>query len=367
MNSLTTTLACCLLSSALACQTFDPPPDVEIAGNVNGVMRAGPEAPLELLFSEPYRPSSLRMKVVPATTDAEGNLLDEQRPPKPEAFAESILLAYDGARPDDETRTFGASFLRFEDRLVVEQEKSFSWAAPFMVLIEPGLEDLEGNVTLPRKRLPFTYGLTEGGPNSLPSGYYFFLMNVEYISTQIQVYAYLEIDPVSGEWRAIFTNGNRRPELNARPGCPSCSGDTPICALYPSARCAKPSEKMGALPEFRDFLPEPDPPDGYTFVADGFARDEADGTIAFGTLPFVIDITIGTGGINVRAEGTTVNGAFRQEPSGRWVASGSLGVEVVKLNNIGNSTTKGEFTAMTLDPSEVAEIEGFGFPIPTKL
>jgi hypothetical protein len=364
MNALIKTFACSALSAALACQTFDPPPDVEIADNENGVMRGSPEQPLELVFSEPYRDSSLRMKVVPAVTDSEGDLLDEQSPKQTDAFAESILVAYDGARPD---QSFGASFERFEDRLVVQQAEPFSWAAPFLVLIEPGLEDLAGNATRPRKRLPFTYGLTQGGPNSLPSGYYFFLMNVEYIATQIQVYAHFDVDPTTGEWGAIFTNGNRRPELNTRTGCPSCSGDTPICALYPSARCVKPSEKQGTLAEYRDFLPEPDGPDGYTFVADGFARDEADGSIALGTTPFLIDITIGTGGIRVTAEGTTVNGAFRKDAAGRWVASGSLGVEVVKLNGSGNSKTKGEFSAMTLEPSEVAEIEAFGYPIPTNL
>jgi hypothetical protein len=371
MNELTSTLSClALLAGAVACQTFDPPPQVWIARSENGTMRDTPEQPLELVFSEPYRASSLRMKVVPAEFDAEGNLLDEQHPAKPTEFSESIVVAYDGARPDDPERSFGASFERFTDRLVVRQDDPFAWAAPYLVLIEPGLEDLDGNATLPRKRLPFTYGLTSGGPNSLPTGYYYFLMNVEFLATQIQVYAYLDVDPVSGDWRAIFTNGNRLLALNKRPGCPdSCPTDEPICALFPNVRCAKPSEKQGSLAEFRDFLPEPDPPDGYTFIADGFARDEADGSIALGTKPFLIDIVIGQGGINVRAEGTTVNGAFRRDPKQptRWIASGSLGVEVVKINNAGNSTTKGEFTAMTLEPSEVIEIESFDYPIPTNL
>jgi hypothetical protein len=354
-----------------ACEQFDPPPRVTIAQNDNGVMRTTPDAPLELMFSEPYVPSSLKMKVVKTRLDAEGNLFDEQNPPKLDDFKNTILVAFDGSRPDDESVSFGATFQRTSDRFVVEQTDPFGWAAPFMVLIEPGLEDQEGHVTLPRKRLPFTYELTGGGPNSLPAGYYYFLMNVDYLATQIQVYAKLEVDSVTGIWRALFTNANRLPALNTREGCPACSDPDPICSLYgPSGpSCVKPSVKQGTLDEYKDFLPEPTPPDGYTFAADGFARDEGPDTIAFGTAPFLIDITIGSGGINIRAEGTTVTGNFVRDAGDpeRWMASGSLRVDVVKINGNGADPTAGTFTAMNLKAAEVAEIEAFGYPIPTNL
>ena len=90
---------------------------------------------------------------------------------------------------------------------------------------------------------------------------------------------------------------------------------------------------------------------------------------ALGTAPFLIDIVIGTGAIDVRAEGTKVTGNFVQDPndSERWVANGSLSVDVVKLNGNGADPTQGTFTAMNLKQSEVDEIEGFGYPIPTDL
>ncbi len=357
------------LLSLAACEEFDPPPSVTIANNENGVMLQNPDQPLELLFSEPYLPSSLSVKVVESVLDAEGNLLDEQSPPDLEAFVASTLVAYDGSRPDDASATFGATFETGSDRLLIRHDTPFDWSSPLFLLVEPGLEDRDGHVTLPRKRLPFTYALTEGGPNSLPTGYYYFLMDVEFLATQIQVFAYMDVDPESGEWRAIFTNANRLPELNQRAGCPSCSGDYPICALHSvqAPECVRPSLKQGTVAEFRDFLPEPDPPNGYIFIANGLARDVGADRIAFGTAPFVIDVTIGIGGVNVKTEGTTVTGAFLRDPNdaSRWLATGSIKVDQVFVNGGSSGETKGQFTAMTLSNAEVDEIESFGYPIPT--
>lgn len=352
---------------ANGCEKFDPPPVATIEGNQNGVMTATPDQPIAIAFSEPIVTDSLKLKVVPAIFDKEENLLDEQSPPKIDEFRDSTLIAFDGSRQNDESASFGATFELSAERLLITQDEPLAWAAPFLVLIEPGLEDRDGHATVPRNRLPFTYQLPGGGPNSLESGYYYFVINVEYLATQIQTYTYLEGNLETGVWRAIFTNANRLPELNARDGCPSCSGDDPICALHPAPRCVKPSEKQGELSEYKDFLPEPDPPDGYTFVASGFARDEANGSIAIGTAPFLIDVTIGSGGINVRAEGTTMTGAFVKDASDRWVASGSISVDVVKLNGQGASGTAGQFTAMRLTQEEIDEIEAFGFPVPTNL
>ena len=108
-----------------------------------------------------------------------------------------------------------------------------------------------------------------GAKTALPTGYYFFLFDVDYLSTQLQTYVHIDVSPAPGTWKGVFTDANRREALNSRPGCPSCALDAPICALVPSPRCVKASEKQGALDEYVDFLPEPDPPGGYTFVADG--------------------------------------------------------------------------------------------------
>jgi hypothetical protein len=175
----------------------------------------------------------------------------------------------------------------------------------------------------------------------------------------------MQVDPETGVWKAIFTNGNRREALNQRPGCPaSCPAATPICALLPSPACVKQSEKQTDLAQFVDFLPEPDPPYGYTFVANGVVRDEPNGTTAFGTAPFLIEVTIGTGKVKVQAEDTQISGVFAKDGEGRWRGNGTVSVAVVKLNGIGKDPTKGTFAAMSLTADEVEKVESFGYPIP---
>lgn len=353
---------------ASACQEFDPPPKASVEGLDNGVMTIAPDAPFVVNFSEPIVKNSLRVKLVKAVMDPEENLLDEQDPPDLEGFKKNTLVEFDGKAPEDEERSYGGTFDFTETRLSIDPTKAFSIATPYLFLVEPGLEDLDGHATVPRNRSPFVYQLEGGGKTALPTGYYYFLMNVDFLAVQIQVFAYMVVDPETGAWRANFTNGNRLPALNKRPGCPSsCPTDTPICALVPSPRCAKPSEKQTALEQYVDFLPETDPPNGYFFIADGFARDEANQTTAFGTAPFLIEVTVGSGGILVDAENTRISGVFRHHDDDRWRGTGSLSVEAVKLNGVGKDPTKGTFEAMSLTADEVKTVESYGFPIPTFL
>jgi hypothetical protein len=355
-----------LLAGTAACQTFDPPPRPSIDNEINGVMSSDPADPLTLRFDEPYVGRTLNLKVVHAVFDAEGNLQDEQSPPDPEGFKANTVIAYSGADPENEDVSYGAAFTASDTTLEMAQNDTFSVSAPYLVLIEPGLEDEAGHATVPRTRLPFTYQLTGGGPTALPTGYYYFVMNVDFAAVQIQAFAYFEIDPDTGIWRGIFTNANRLDALNKRDGCPSdCSGQQMICQLVPSAKCVNSSEKQTDLLQFVDFLPEEAPPFGYTFIADGFARDEANGTTAFGTAPFVIDMTIGTGGgVHVQTENTRVTGVFRKHDDDRWRCTGSISVDVVKPVP---ETTKGTFEAMNLTAEEVKQVESYGFAIPTNL
>lgn len=362
------TFAALVSLGSLGCQEFDPPPSAKVEGLDNGVMTSEPDAPLVLKFSEPFVKSSLRVKLVKAVMDAEENLLDEQSPPDPEAFKESTLVAYEAGDPENEDLSYGGKFELGEQSLSIDPNNAFAISTPYLVLIEPGLEDMDGNKTVPRTRVPFTYELKGGGATTLPTGYYYFLLDVDYLAVQIQVFTYMEVDPLTGAWRAHFTNGNRLAALNGRPGCPSgCGGDTPICALMPEPKCVKPSEKQTALDQYVDFLPESEPPNGYFFITDGFAKDEANQTTAFGTSPFLIHVTVGTGAIVVDAENTRIFGTFRKHDDNRWRATGSLSVETVKLNGIGSESTAGTFQAMSLFPEEVEKIESYGTKIPTDL
>jgi hypothetical protein len=148
------------------------------------------------------------------------------------------------------------------------------------------------------------------------------VFDLEYLAMQLQAYAHIDVGPAPGTWKGLFTNANRREALNSRAGCPSCPPDTPICALVPSSRCVKPSTKQYSLDEYSDFLPEPDPPAGYTFVADGSVQDDSSATMVFDSSPFTIEATIGAGGILVQAVGTEMSCTFQQGAEGRWVGAG---------------------------------------------
>ncbi len=367
--------AAVVLLSAGSCQTFDPAPDATLLNNVNGAMSTGPGAPLVVRFTEPVVPSTLRVKVVslavPNALDGEGNLLDEQNPPKTQAFKDSIVFAYDGSKPDDDTASYGATVTLDSDStlMTITPKTTFTISVPYMLIIEPGLEDGAGHATVPRLKIPFTFRLSGGGPTRLPSGYYYLIMNVNYLSQQLRLFTDMDVDPTTGIWRGKFTAAIRQPETNSRPGCPaSCPKDKPICQLLNSALppCVVPSDKQTALNQFPDFLPDPNPPDGYIFSTEGFAKDEPDGTIAFGTAPFDIDIKVGSGGIEVYAKATVINGQFKESPTekGRYIGKGSFSVALVQLNGVGKDPTNGDFTAMTLTADEVKKVESYGKPIP---
>lgn len=211
-------------------------------------------------------------------------------------------------------------------------------------------------------------GATAGssGKTTLPTGYYYFVVDVDYLATQLQLYSHIEVDPKSGAWKGLFTNANRRDVLNSRPGCPpGCAADAPICALVPSAKCVKPSEKQTSLEQYVDFLPEPDPPSGYTFLADGSALDQPDALTDFASTPFLIEVKVGTGSVVVQMQSTVLTGAFQLQSDGRWRASGTMNAAAVKLNGVGNAPTQGSFDAMSLSADEVKAVESFGYPIPT--
>jgi hypothetical protein len=365
--------AALVLLPASSCQTFDPAPDATLVGDTNGTMSQGPGEPLVVNLSEPVKASSIRVKcvslAVPGALDGEGNLLDEQSPPDAQAFKDSIVFAYDGANPDDETFSYGAKVELDGTKLTIASNSTFNVSVPYLLIIEPGLEDLAGHATAVRIRMPLTYKLTGGGPTRLPSGYYYFIMNVQYLSQQLRLYADMDVDPKTGIWRGKFTAATRQTLTNTRPGCPSsCPKDKPICQLLNSAlpSCVVPSDKQSDLTQFPDFLPDPNLPEGYTFSTEGFAKDEPDGTIAFGTAPFDIDIQVGAGHIEVYAKSTVINGQFVESKTekGRFVGKGSFSVALVQLNGNGKDPTNGDLTAMTLLDSEVKQVESYGEPIP---
>lgn len=376
--------AALLLVPTGSCQTFEPAPDATLQNDVNGAMSTGPGAPLVVKFTEPVVPSSIRVKAVslavPGAVDGAGNLLDEQNPPKLQAFKDSIVFAYDASQPDNPDATFGlgndpTTAVKLTDnntQLTISPASTFSVSVPYLLILEPGLLSPNGHATVPRIEIPFTYQLSGGGPTRLPSGFYYFIMNVDFASQQLRLYADLDVDPKTGHWRGIFTDAARETITNSRPGCPaSCPTNTPICQLLNSAlpSCVPPSAKQTALDQFPDFVPEPVINNsGYQFSTEGFAKDEPDGSIAFGTPPFDIDVHVGVhGAVEVFAKSTVINGQFTESKTekGTFIAKGSESVALLQVNHIGGDPTKGDFAGMTLTADQVKTVASFGKPIPT--
>jgi hypothetical protein len=349
--------------SGLGCETFDPPPHAAIDGAVNGVMTTPRDAALVVRFDEPIAPATLYLRIVKDIRDGENDLLDERQPPDVSGFEASILYRFDAG-----VGSPGARFALGHGGTTVSvlPEAPFP-LAPLIAIVEPGLEDLEGNATKQRLRLPFSYLLTSGGPTSLPSGHYFFLINVDYLEQQLRLDSHIDVDQTTGEWRGQFTNAIRTPLLNDRPGCAAlgCGADQ-ICALHRAPpSCVVRSERMLGLDEVLDFAPETDPANnGYSFPIDGYARDEADGTIAFGTTTFDIELLLS--GIPIFVDNSLIGGQLTLSPDGKVTGTGSVGVEKVIVNGIDQGPTSGRLEARSLTPAEVAEIEGHGKAIPRR-
>lgn len=377
--------ACLLPLAALdGCEEFDDAPKASLVGEQQTRMTTDPADPLVVAFSEPIVGTSLRVKLLElrrGDLDGELDLPDEQDPPDLERMKERTLLAYDGAAPNDPARTYGGVFELAPDRRSFTlspqsydpdfdevKDRDLAVGAAYMLLVEPGLKDDAGNDTVPRTHIPFTFPLAGGGPTTLPSGYYFFLMDLDLLAQQLQLYAHLVVDPVTGDWQGIYTDADR--STSQRPGCPVCPAETPACQLLNPAldRCVLVSDKMTALEQFPDHVPVPELPGGYIFRVNGFARDETDGTIAFGTAPFDIDIRIGSGGVRIQATRTVITGSFRRGTvSGveRWVAVGSAAVDAVLINGVPSGTAEGTLSAIDLTTPEVEAVEALGQPIPT--
>ena len=341
-----------------ACETFDPAPYATLDGEVDGVMSTDPAAPLVLRFSEPIVPRTLRVRIVENVQDGEGRLLDEASPADPAGFEASTLAEFDGATSGQQRATFT---LADGDRTLVIQPNDPLPLSPLLLVVEPGLEDLESNATRQRIRIEFSFILQTGGRTALPAGHYFFLINVDYLAQQLQLVTYLDVDPDNGDWRGRFTNMNRSELLNARPGCPSCPSTAPVCALHPAPSCVLASQRMLGLDELLDFTPVPDPPIGYAFLVEGFARDDAAGRAAIATRRFEIELNLG--GIPINARGTLFAG--QAELGGETIrGSGSVSVESVVVNGEDGGPTQGTWVAKSLSSAEVSTIESFGTSIP---
>lgn len=265
------------------CETFDGPPEPSLP-DARGGLLSDPGAPIRVKFSKPIAPDTLKLYVVPLEVDAQDRLIDEREESEVDRAELKPLYMHDVELPGDYG---GSSALSDGDTVFSVFLKSrLPVGQRLAVLVEPGLANTtNGLTTNVRRRLPFAldFKCSNRGTQRAQSGRYFFLLNVEEpLALQVQLYAWLDIDPETGAFLGQFTNADRLPNAGQ---CPSaCSGDE-VCQTSPTKACVLASEKAQGVEDFVDFFPQLDPVLGYGVTVRGCAEDQDDGTVAIATAP----------------------------------------------------------------------------------
>lgn len=332
--------ALALLAPLLAaCAVYDAPPSAAIDGLENGLLPAG--SSLDVVFSEPIDPATLRLSVVPLVTDVEGNLADEDD--KDETKLEP-LFTHDPAGADS-----GGTGELLESNTVfrIVPSKPLPVGPKLAILIEGGLADLEGNDTGVRTRLTFAYPVQGGdGTTQLTSGVYFFLFNIEKpIGVQIQIMADLRVDSETGDVLAQFTSADRNMDPDR---CPTPCKATEACRLLPEPACVTPSERAGDVDEYSDFVPHPDPPTGFSFTVHGSAGDLPDGSTGFVTVPTTLTVQMPP----VEAIDLAITCSFKTEEDGVLRCQGNSGASDVKIGGSSAGAAEGTSTGRLVPAAE---------------
>lgn len=324
-----------------ACETYVAPPKAEIRGVHEGILD-DVRAPVEVTFSKPVDPATLAVKITPLDTDIEGMLPDEQTPARPL----SILFQHDpGAASVDlggeSELDPGGTLLRIRHR------GTFPSGRRLVLLLEPGLADLDGHRVEYRQKLAFGFPVrcADRAVTGFGSGKYFFVLDVERpIRVQIRLWGDIIVDPSTGRFIGQFTSGirNRDP---AR--CPVACAATEACRTLPDPpgpHCVIPSEKAGGVDEFPDYVPNAAPPTGFSFTVPGCVQDQDDGTVSFAIAP--VDVAVEQPPVTIQA--LTLTAQFSKDASSVLRATGSVSGDDVVLGSSSSGSGSGNVAARSL-------------------
>lgn len=205
--------------AAAGCETYNPPPEVEILPPQGG--QWFPDSPLVLRFTEPIDVSSLRFDVWPVSLDIEGNL-------KPDAVA----VARD-CTPSQ--TTCGGLTMRMSDDLMtltLDQGDTFleRLASPYFIEVAAGLADLRGRQRKVPTRLVFQVDpeSTTGAVDiTLNSGVFSISADLGDVlaGTFLRMVADMRIDPDTGEAWLIATVAGRINKTPTGEDVPSNTND----------------------------------------------------------------------------------------------------------------------------------------------
>ncbi len=345
MSRLRSSLAYLSLSAALlgGCAIYDAPPAPFIEGGDDGSLD-DPNLPIMLSFAEPVDPTTVNIKLVRFETDIEGNLADEDEDPETEL---KILFS---SHPTEGDVGGLAEFVDNNSRLQIKPSATPPVGPQLAILVEKGLTDLNGNTTKTRKRIPFGYSfkLECTAPSAVfNTGHYFLLADIKApLKVQVQLWAYFDVDPMTGEVTGQATNADRIKDPNR---CPTPCAASEVCRLLPAPACVPPSEKAGTADEYSDYVPNFTPPTGYTFSINGCVVDQPDGSVIFATAP--TDVIVQSPPVTLR--NVTLATSFAIDADNVLRGSGSLAADQVLLGTTGSGKGEGSLTGRVVPPGDV--------------
>ncbi|APR77465.1 Hypothetical protein A7982_02812 [Minicystis rosea] len=336
------------LTSA-GCATYDGPPELSIVGADQGQLK-DPTAPIVLSFSKTPDLSTLRIKIARYIVDDEGNLGDEDQSDETNL---DLLYQYDPKDGD----SGGTSVIADDHKtMTITLDVVPSVGTPLVVLVEPGLADETGAKTVARRRVIFTYqsSLTCDAPVSVvKSGTYFFIAGItKPIATKVHLWAVVEMDPTTGQFKARFTKAKRNPDPNR---CPTPCASTEACRLLPEPACVAPSTPAGSVDEFPDYVVDANPPAGFGFLTDGCSADQGGGMASFANRP--VDIEVQQPKVTLRNAALTAS--FSVDADNILRGSGSLVADAVLLGIIDSGKGQGDLTVRSVpDDQAPTDLEG---------
>jgi hypothetical protein len=347
----TALLGTALLAAAPGCAVYEGPPVIKLEGLANGYL-SDTKVPIVLQFSKPVDPATIRIKIVRRVVDTEGNLGDEDDNP------DTVLDVLFSTDPEEDVGGF--AYLTDDHlRLTLNPKAALAAGASLAILIEKGLSDTEGHVTITRKQIVFSYdfGVKCDKPSAVfRSGTYFFLAEVkEPIGAQVRLYTAMDVDPATGAFVGRFTNAVRNPDpARCSPACPEAT----VCRLFPAQECVPQSERAGTAAEFPDYIPNSTPPVGFSFQTTGCVIDQEDGTAAFITAP--VDVVVQSPSVTLR--NTQITGSFKPGPGDILEGTGSISADDVLLGTTTSGPASGSMSAHSVPEAQVPP----GVPQPVK-
>ena len=358
MNRALIVAAIALGLAGSACSSFDSPPEPFILGVEEGVL-TDPLAPLQLAFHEPIVANTLKLEIIRLETDAEGNLYDEDASDETQL---DILYQHPGPDGYDFPDLGGEGTLDGQRQIFTMNLSTTLPIGPQLaILVEPGLQDDEGNEWKVRQTLKFGYEFSCGNeedvkPTTFPSGVHFMLADVDApIDTQLQLLADMRVNPETGAIVGQFTNADRDPEIDCGKFNLSCDASE-VCRTLPAPECVAPSQKAGIPDEYADFTHNAVPPTGYSFTVLACVRDEADGSFTFSNAP--VDVEVQSPPVTVK--GINFNGSFRFDETDTLRGDGTFTAPEVFLGTTSSGAGAGTISMRLIPADEVKP----GIPAP---